>query len=50
MGAATPCRLPAASEVIRQGEPGETFYVVEEGSCEGFIEGTKKAVARPGRT
>ena len=37
------------STIIKQGDEGATFYVVEDGVCDAFIKGTSKAVASPGR-
>jgi CRP-like cAMP-binding protein len=36
------------STIIKQGDEGATFYVVEDGVCDAFIKGTSKAVASPG--
>lgn len=35
-------RLPAATEIVRQGEPGDRFYIIEAGEAEvAFDDGTK---------
>jgi hypothetical protein len=44
-------RTVAAGEVVfRQGEPGDLFYLVEDGRCEISVDGDKVADAWPGET
>jgi MFS family permease len=38
---------PAGSDVIRQGEPGETFYIVESGRLETLVDGRPIGVLGP---
>mgnify|MGYP001803632421 CR=1 FL=1 len=37
----------AGTTVMKQGEKGETFYVIESGECEVLLDGHKKAIAVP---
>lgn len=43
-----PRMVPAGATVFRQGDPGELFYIVEDGRCEISIDGEKVADAWPG--
>jgi MFS family permease len=44
----TPVSVPAGETIFRQGDPGDRFYVVEDGRCEISIDGEKVADAWPG--
>jgi hypothetical protein len=46
--ALAPVRLPAGAEVVRQGEPGDRFYVVADGEVEVVVDGTTGATVGPG--
>ena len=37
----------AGTTLMKQGEKGDTFYVLESGNCDVFIEGNKDPVANP---
>jgi serine/threonine protein kinase/Tfp pilus assembly protein PilZ len=44
----TPHRVPAGARFIAQGDEGDTFYIIQEGSCVVNVEknGTKHSIAR----
>jgi CRP-like cAMP-binding protein len=45
IGRLTPMYLPAAgTDIVRQGEPGDRFYIVEEGQAEVLVDGFVVAV------
>ena len=46
----TPQRVQAGARFIAQGDEGDTFYIIQEGSCEVNVEknGTKHSIARLG--
>jgi predicted MFS family arabinose efflux permease len=45
-----PVSVAAGETVFRQGDPGDLFYIVEDGRCEISIDGEKVADAWPGET
>lgn len=48
IGALKEVKLPAASEVIKQGDEGDFFYVVESGQVHFSVDGVKVASSGPG--
>jgi CRP-like cAMP-binding protein len=49
IGRLTPMYIPVAgTDVVRQGEPGDRFYIVEEGEAEVLVDGFVVAVLGPG--
>jgi MFS family permease len=47
-GALGALRVPAGEEVVRQGEPGDRFFIVDEGSAEALADGEVLSVLGPG--
>jgi MFS family permease len=47
-GALVPVRVEAGREVVRQGEPGDRFYIVADGEVEVVADGRVVAVTGPG--
>ncbi|MBA2359726.1 MAG: MFS transporter [Actinobacteria bacterium] len=47
-GALTPLRFEAGAEIVRQGDPGDRFYIVAEGELEVEVDGRVVAVTGPG--
>jgi CRP-like cAMP-binding protein len=46
--AAAEVRVPAMSEVFRQGEPGDRFYVIADGTATVEIDGAEASTLSPG--
>jgi CRP-like cAMP-binding protein len=50
IGRLTPMYIPVAgTDIVRQGEEGDRFYIVEEGDAEVLVDGFVVAVLGPGR-
>jgi CRP-like cAMP-binding protein len=43
-----PVHTPPGEEIIRQGEPGDRFYLIASGEVEVIIDGSPRAVQGPG--
>ena len=43
-----PVAVPAGATVFDQGEPGESFYVIDEGEVEALVDGERRRVERSG--
>ncbi len=47
-GALEEARAPAAEEIVRQGEPGDRFYLIKEGTLDVYIDGDVVQSLGPG--